>query len=201
MQYLERAGLKVFIFILVAMTTVCYPFLIYWGLNSFQNVSILAIGGIVLTVLQFSLRSIEAKKKILQFLPLALALIITYTIAFFLNKSIYMQFTPVIINLNFLILFVISLFKPPSMVERFARLRFKDLPPEAIPYCRKVTLIWILFFIGNGSIACWTVFQELKIWTFYNGFLAYLLMGILFASEYLYRTFFIKKKTKSPLPI
>ena len=106
-----------------------------------------------------------------------------------------MQFTPVIINLNFLILFATSMFKPPSMVERFARLRFKDLPPVATPYCRKVTLIWILFFIANGSIAYWTIFQDIKVWTFYNGFLAYILMGFLFASEFLYRTFFLKKKT------
>lgn len=190
--------MKFFVFILIAITTICYPFLIYWGLSNF-DISILAIGGILLATIQFSLRSLENKKNIKQFLPLTLALLITYFFAFFLKDSIYMQFTPVIVNLNFLILFSTSLFKPPSMVERFARLRYKDLPPEATPYCRKVTLIWMLFFIANGSIAFWSVFQDLKTWTFYNGFLAYILMGILFASEFLYRSLFIKKKTNPVL--
>jgi uncharacterized membrane protein len=179
----------------MAITTICYPFLVYWGLSSECDTSVLAIGGAILVLLQFGLRSLEAKKNIRLFLPLALALLATYIAAYFLKNSLYMRFTPVLVNLNFLVLFASSLFKQPSMVERFARIRFKDLPPEAIPYCRKITIIWVLFFIGNGSVAFWTAFQDLKIWTFYNGFLAYILMGAIFAGEFLYRTFMLKKKT------
>ena len=185
--------MKFLILILIVVSTICYPFLIYYGLSNF-DISIIAIGGILLTLLQLVLRSIDAKKNIRLFLPLTIALIVTYGTAYFLKDSKFMKITPVLINLNFLILFATSLFKPPSMVERFARLKFKNLPPEATPYCRNVTYIWILFFIGNGSIAIWTVFQEMKIWTFYNGFLSYILMGVIFAGEFIYRTIFIKKK-------
>lgn len=174
--------------------TISYPFFVYWGLNNF-DISIIAIGGILVTIAQFSLRSLEAKKNFKTFLPLTVALVATYIAAYLLKSSAYMKFTPVLISANLLILFVSSLIKPPSMVERFAKIRFKDLPPEATPYCRNVTIIWILFFIVNGSIAFWTVFQDMKTWTFYNGFLAYILMGAIFGGEFLYRTIFIKKKS------
>lgn len=187
--------MKILGFVLIAVLTISYPFLIYFGLSSKLDVSVLAIAGGIIAITQFVFRSMEAKNNFRLFLPLTIGLVATYTMAYFLKDSLFMKFTPVLISLNFFIIFTASIIKPPSMVERFARIRFKDLPSEAIPYCRKVTFIWIAFFIGNGSVAFWTAFQDLKTWAFYNGFLAYILMGILFAAEFLYRTFFLKKKS------
>ena len=46
----------------------------------------------------------------------------------------------------------------------------------------------VFFFAGNGSLAAGlAVYASLGIWTIYNGVIAYLLMGTLFASEFLYR--------------
>jgi len=75
-----------------------------------------------------------------------------------------------------------------------ARDRQPDFPPAAVAYTRRVTQIWCGFFAVNGVIALYTaLFASLQQWTFYNGFLAYLLMGFLFAGEYCARCFFRRR--------
>jgi uncharacterized membrane protein len=95
---------------------------------------------------------------------------------------------PVLINIIMLIIFGYSLITPPSIIERIARLREPDLPPIAIIYTRRVTQIWCVFFVINGSIALGTVFwASPAIWSLYNGVISYIFMGLLFGGEYLVR--------------
>jgi uncharacterized membrane protein len=95
---------------------------------------------------------------------------------------------PVLVNAGMLELFAWSLHSPPSLVERLARLQHPDLPPEGVRYTKRVTLVWCLFFIINGGIALITaLWGSMAVWTLYNGLIAYLLMGILFAGEYIVR--------------
>ena len=87
-----------------------------------------------------------------------------------------------------LMVFAFSYFKPPTVIETFARLSEKKLPPSAIKYTAKVTLVWCLFFIINGLVSLYTaVFMSLDSWMIYNGFISYVLMGILMLVEYLVR--------------
>lgn len=65
-------------------------------------------------------------------------------------------------------------------------------------YCFKVTLIWCVFFILNGSAAVYTVFSKNdKIWSIYNGGIAYFLMGLLFTVEFIVRKVVNSKMPKS----
>lgn len=115
-------------------------------------------------------------------------------LALFSGVSLPLRFYPVLVNGVFLAMFAYSLFVPPSMVERLARLREANLPPPAIVYTRRVTQIWCGFFTLNGAIALYTaLYGSLAQWSFYNGFLAYLLMGLLFAGEYCARYFFKRR--------
>ena len=55
-------------------------------------------------------------------------------------------------------------------------------------YSRKVTQLWCGFFIVNGAIAAYTaVLASRETWAWYNGGVAYALMGLLFVGEWLYR--------------
>jgi uncharacterized membrane protein len=91
-----------------------------------------------------------------------------------------------------LVIFASSVWFPPTIVERLARLKTPDLPAEAIAYTKKVTIAWCIFFIINGSIALWTsLYTTDAIWAFYNGFLSYLLIATLFIAE-----FFIRLRVK-----
>jgi uncharacterized membrane protein len=101
---------------------------------------------------------------------------------------------PVLVNGVMLGIFGYSLVSPPSMIERFARLKEPNLPSEAILYTRRVTQAWCAFFVVNGSIALATaLWASPEVWTFYNGVIAYLLMGLLFAGEYLVRLRFKRR--------
>ncbi len=92
---------------------------------------------------------------------------------------------PVAVNVVMLVLFGGSLFTAMPLVERLARLREPELPQRAIIYVRRVTQIWCLFFIINGSIALATCLAgSLHWWTLWNGMVSYLLMGLLMAGEW-----------------
>jgi len=107
------------------------------------------------------------------------------------NSEQLLRLYPAAMNLGMLLLFGMSLIDPPSMVERFARLREPDLPDEAIRYTRCVTQVWCFFFVGNGVIAIYTaLYASRDAWALYNGFFAYVLMGGLFGGEWLLRRFF-----------
>lgn len=110
------------------------------------------------------------------------------------NSTFLIKLYPVLMNSFFLLSFAYTLIKPPSMIEKFARLQHKELSKFAITYTRQVTIIWCVFFILNGLMAAYTVFYtSLKVWTLYNGLISYCLMGLLFAGEYICRIFAMRK--------
>ncbi|MCA2980968.1 MAG: hypothetical protein INH41_03065 [Myxococcaceae bacterium] len=99
-----------------------------------------------------------------------------------------LRWYPVGVNLTLLASFAITLARPPSMAERFARLQAPDLPPFAVAYTRKVTVVWVGFFALNASLAAATAaFGTDAQWALYNGGVAYLLVGVLASTEYLVR--------------
>jgi uncharacterized membrane protein len=94
----------------------------------------------------------------------------------------------VLINVILFILFGHSLVYPPSIIEQIARIREPELPPSGVAYTRKVTIVWLLFFVFNGSVALATAIHgDVAVWSLYNGLIAYLLMGALFLVEFLIR--------------
>jgi uncharacterized membrane protein len=112
--------------------------------------------------------------------------------------SLPLRFYPVLVNGVFLTVFLCSLIVPPPIIERLARLQDANLPSAAIAYTRRVTQVWSVFFALNGAIALYTaLFSSTAEWSFYNGFLAYLLMGVLFAGEYCTRYYFKRRHGSS----
>ena len=101
------------------------------------------------------------------------------------NHFVVLKLYPVVVNAAMLSVFTYSLFVPPSIVEQFALRREPDLAPQSVAYTRRVTQVWCVFFALNGGVAFVTaLWGSAATWSLYNGFLAYLLMGVLFAGEY-----------------
>jgi uncharacterized membrane protein len=99
-----------------------------------------------------------------------------------------MRAYPVAVNAIMLAVFFTSLWRGMPIVERLARLREPDLPPEGVRYTRRVTWAWCGFFVVNGSIAAWTaVHANLATWTLYNGVISYGLIALMFSGEWLVR--------------
>lgn len=95
---------------------------------------------------------------------------------------------PVWVSAVLLAVFAVSLWKPPTAVERIARLQDPQLPPEAVRYTRRVTQVWCVFFLANGAVALGTaVWGSAEAWLLYNGLVSYLLVGLLFGAEWLVR--------------
>lgn len=104
------------------------------------------------------------------------------------NAMFPLKLYPVIVNATLLGVFAYSLIVPPSAIERIARMRDPHLPEQATGYTRRVTQVWCVFFAVNGAIALYTaLYASSALWSLYNGFLAYIFIGLLFAGEYCVR--------------
>ena len=68
-----------------------------------------------------------------------------------------------------------------------------DLPPEGVRHTRRVTQIWCGFFVFNGiTAAVLALWQHYDWWAVYTGIVSYILMGLLFAGEWIYRKLVLK---------
>ncbi|PHM39828.1 DNA gyrase subunit B [Xenorhabdus mauleonii] len=106
----------------------------------------------------------------------------------FLRNHHLLMYYPVVVNVVLLMIFAGSLRYGPPIIERVARLKEPDLPPEGVAYTRKVTYIWCLFFMFNGSVALGTcLYNDMNLWTVWNGMVSYLLIGLLISIEWLVR--------------
>jgi uncharacterized membrane protein len=105
------------------------------------------------------------------------------------GSSEALLYYPVLVNFAMLLVFGASLVSQPTIVERIARSWDPDLPQGATPYLRRVTLAWSVFFLANGAVALYTAaLASFETWALYNGLIAYLLIGAMFAGELLLRT-------------
>lgn len=172
----------------VLALSIAYPFLIYWGLQHYSASRLLPM-----LFLLIGLRWLIGGKSSERMILIAIMAMLVL-IALVWGHQLGLKFYPVMVNLGFLCLFAGSLIFPPPIVERMARIREPDLPPRGVAYTYKVTWVWIIFFIVNGSLAAATaIWASDELWALYNGLIAYLLIGILAASEWLVRRRFINR--------
>ncbi len=118
----------------------------------------------------------------------AVAGIILCVASLLLKTHQLLLFYPVVVNGVMLAVFGGSLWSTMPLVERLARVSEPDLPEKGVRYTRRVTQVWCVFFIINGSIALFTaLYGDMTLWTAWNGMISYLLMGSLMAGEWLVR--------------
>jgi uncharacterized membrane protein len=114
--------------------------------------------------------------------------VVLAAVSFSFDSTAAVLYYPVLVNVALLLVFAASLVSPPSVIERIARLREPALPPAAVAYTRRVTVVWAAFFVLNGAAAFYTArFTPIETWALYNGLVAYLLIGALFAIELVVR--------------
>lgn len=174
-----------------------YPLAVYFGLQSFEP---RWIGLLLITLLVFrhlgKVRSLAASMHGADWLAIGGIGLLAVAIVLFNSQTLLLLY-PACISLTMLFIFARTLFFPPSMIERFARLSQPDLSPAGVRYTRRVTVIWCLFFIVNGSVAAASVLATREWWLLYNGFIAYVLMGLLFLGEWLVRRHVMARETSA----
>src|SRR5215470_8233674 len=105
-----------------------------------------------------------------------------------LDTPLAVKAYPAAVSVAAATVFGATLLHPPSLIERFARLREPDLPPAAQSYCRKVTIVWTAWLITNTIIAAvLSLPGHDEAWALWTGLVAYIVMGALFAGEIVVR--------------
>ena len=171
----------------VWLVLLLYPLAVWVGLMHWGTVLLAP-----LLVGVFSLRLLMLRGKLRQQMWLGKALslvgILLALASWALKQSHWLLYYPVLVNAILLLLFAYSLFAPPTVVERLARITEPQLDAAGIAYTRRVTQVWCGFFIVNGAIALTTCLSgDITLWTLYNGGISYLLMGALMGIEWIVR--------------
>ncbi|MEZ4217962.1 MAG: hypothetical protein R3E88_15860 [Myxococcota bacterium] len=116
------------------------------------------------------------------------------------GERVVLLWMPVVVNLFLFATFAHSLFVGMPVIERFARTVDGDLPGFCVPYCRKVTIVWCAFLLANALVAAvLAVAGPIEWWTLYTGAVGYVLMGLLFAGEFVVRKLWFRHYKGGPL--
>ena len=178
--------------VLITLLVIAYPLAVYFGLQWF-SVRVVATLIIALLLIRLAwMRQLHAFKG-LQW-PVAAGVVLAL-VSFLADSKLALKLYPAIVNGVMLGWFLLSLKQGPSAIERFARLQDPNLDAAGVRYTRQVTKVWCVFFLFNGSVALASAFLwSDEWWMLYNGLIAYILMGILFAGEWLVRKKVQQKK-------
>lgn len=174
--------------IAISLLLLAYPVGVYFGLHYLEPRAL----GLLLLIL-IAARFILARKRLnranlVSLLPVTVATTLLCLLILVFNETSMVRLNPALVNLVLLLTFGYTLYNPPSMIERLARVSGSQIAGPAIAYTRNVTAVWCLFFLLNGAAALYTCFfASLETWTLYNGLIAYILVGLLFLAEYCVR--------------
>lgn len=174
--------------IFMVVITLLFPLVIWFGHGKIEPRWLAGLLLLVAAIRLFAVKNSRLALWSVVFLVLLAAIAIGW------NALLPIKLYPVLVNLVLLIAFSATLLFPPSMIEIFARRIEPNFPAVAIGYTRRVTQIWCGFFIINGGIAFITaLWTSETIWLMYTGVISYVLIGLLFGGEFLYRQRFKRR--------
>lgn len=172
----------------LALAILLYPVIVYFGIQLLDALVLAAV------ILGLTAGRAFTSPSLVTWLLLLVAASIFVGVLFF-PTPITLKLYPTFVNLALFLVFFSSLYFPPTVIERFARMSDPNLSQAGIHYTRWVTKVWCLFFLVNGVISSATVMMSNEVWALYNGLVAYIAMGSLFAIEFAFRHFYKKRHT------
>lgn len=184
---MNRSGLVRAGFVLVLSL---YPLLVWFGIQRLP-VSFFAIVLLALLLLRFGLVRPDERRFML---PLLTGLALFAAAAAVTGSQRLLLAYPVLVNLALCALFGLSLARGEPLLLRVARARGMETPPEALPYLRRLTAVWAVFFALNAAVAFATIHLSIAVWAVYNGLVSYIIVGLLIAGEMVFRHYY-KRRT------
>lgn len=160
---------------------VAYPFYVWWAIQHWHALAVVVPLLVLVTVRGFTAREQGQAASLFYFLTATLLLF-----AVLLRQLEHaILYYPVWMNAGLLALFGWSIWRPPSVVTRMAILFEGTLDAKGMAYTTAVTKVWCVFFVANGTTAFFIArYGSWDLWALYNGFIAYLLMGLLLLIEW-----------------
>ncbi len=169
--------------VLLGLGGLLYPFLVYFGLPYLSPAPLVALAaGLGGLHLWRQRRGGIMPRWGLLLIPCVLLALLAA------RPVLAAQAYPPLVSLCLAAAFAWSLLHPPTVIERIARLRHPQMPAAVIAYTRTVTKVWLAFFLANAAIAtACALWGSVAAWTLWTGLVSYLLIGLLFAGEFLVR--------------
>jgi len=162
---------------------VAYPFAVFYALK--QEIATRFIGLVLLVLVSFSF--LRNKNKYI----FILGLVLSFLVILF-NQDVFLKLYPVLMNLGLGCIFALSLRKTPVITQFAQKMQKRPLNTKTIIYTKHATIAWAIFMFVNTVLSFITVFLSDRIWVLYNGFISYILIGIMMLGEYIVR----KRKEK-----
>lgn len=164
-----------------------YPFAFYYALTRHGARGAASVALFVAALLGLrALGSGQGSRLALLKLPLVVALL--SLVSAWADDGRVLMALPVLINLLLLGVFGLSLRAEQTYVERIARLTDRHFTPEKVRHCRQVTWVWVGFFVVNSAVTAGLALADaVEAWAVYTSFLSYVIMGVLFAGEWVVR--------------
>ncbi|WP_041524075.1 COG4648 family protein [Gilvimarinus agarilyticus] len=180
-----------FLGVIVALILLLYPPLVYFGTQWFEPRWL----GLIFAC-AYLLRLVLVARLWWQRSLLVATMVLGAALLWWVNSETLLKLLPAGINLGLAGYFGCTLWYPPSIPTRVATLEYNgNLPPVVERYTVAITRLWCGFFIVNAVIALVTaLFFSREVWALYNGLLAYIAIGLVFALEYAYRILIFHKK-------
>ncbi|HET7370133.1 MAG TPA: hypothetical protein VFK45_04775 [Gammaproteobacteria bacterium] len=176
--------------LLIAAVLLVYPLAIYFA-DSVLTPSQLLAGLLVLLAARALAAAWITRRRTVQQTALAGVLLMGAILALAAFPHIHMdwlRFYPMLFNLLAFAMFFGSLFTDRPLVERFARLMNKDLPPQGVVYTRYVTWAWSGLLLLVALVSFYTaVDASFQFWSLFNGLIVYGVIAVAFGCEYMMR--------------
>lgn len=191
--------MKLALRVLSALFLVASPWVLYWTLSRHEVgvAALMLVGWVILRTIPILLAADRAHRATALRLPL-IALVFAI-LGWALDDGVWLMVLPSATQATFGLAFLRSLAATP-MIETFARMVKPELGPSEIAHCRRWTRIWGVYLLVLAAIglalAAWA---SLKIWTAYVGIASYVLVGLLFAVEYIVRKLRFREYGRNPL--
>jgi uncharacterized membrane protein len=177
---------------ILLVASLAYPAAVYFGRSAVPPLTFVAAALLLMTLRTFTLDVPTESEQRGLLIASAVALVILAA----LDPPVAAKAYPVVMSAAVAAVFGMSLARPPSLIERYARLRHPDLPPEGRDYCRAVTMVWTAWLSVNALVALvLAIFGSDAAWALWTGVIAYLIMGLLFAGEFVLRRVVIGPRT------
>ncbi len=180
--------------VILGLALLCYPFLVYNLLGTVEPVYIVGIFGLLAAARLSMVPGLPKTAVIAAFSALLL-----FCIAALADRELtILKLYPVGINLIAAAFAGYTLLHPPSAIERLSRYMGLEVEGPAVTYTRRLTWVWMLFFLASAVAAAYTaVVTSTSIWAWYNGFVSYLLIVLLIVGEYPVRLWYQKRHRES----
>lgn len=160
-----------------------YPFLVYFGLQIMPP-SAFGLALVILLAMRYGVLLPSERPILVPMLLVFVAYALTATLS---GSQVMLLYYPSVVNFTLCGVFLNSMRQGDPLLLRIIRARGWPISEHGPRYLYRLTGIWAVFFVLNALISIWTSAQSIEVWTLYNGFLSYCLVGLLVGVEYLFR--------------